>query len=984
MDENQFTNRCPMCGKENAPDVKRCTFCHAALQAFKAEPIPSDTSAEDDWLNNLRAGNGFDNSANQAELSEETNGAEKLPPEEAEDDSDWLQRLGQGGVENEPEASQDANTESVQSSGDEPFPTWTQGESTRDDNSSDFLSDLRKSTAIESEEASSEEDSDDWLDKLRQPSQDDVLTVEEDSLQTPDVDAIAIFGTEEDNLNRLDSLSSWQSRLSLDEQEAKAKEDTTPLSEPKRADEDAGIDRNKDDSIKNLEKRIPFEDTSQESMEVPSWLQDLQNSINSVEPVDYVGEQAPVPDWMQGLVPDEGAFEPPIESKDASPSDESYQTVEDDFQPDWLQALQSSSGNEEPASTLNEGAASDLLKESGKDVEQLAEEIQSGTFSHDDEDSLSELRDANIPELLGDANEADQLPDWLKDFDSVSEAEGLPLAGLDEVESELEKNEYHIDEFSLTDSQFVEEQTDTKEEPLPISEDEKEGTASEKEEILSEVGELDSVPRGEILEEEVGIPDWLTALQPETVEDSTKATLPFEGGELPDWMKPESVRDEPEFPAFLPDFEINKHKTNSADSEVMPFEAGELPAWLDDVSEPFEKASSGDLLGTHEDISPAELPTWLKQMKPRTAPNQSYAELNVFQQIGPLAGLQEVLPTSEQNRTFPASRANAGKLLVSDDQKKSAEIISTLLNKMGDSSKLSLPSHKKKFNWLRPAMAMVLVLAILIPLILGNRFDSEPPAMSAAATQAFSAVQNLEDESTVLVAFDFEPAYSGELSYATKAMLQQLFQKNARLVFVSTNATGPVLAESFLQESIDDLNPQWSTEAVVNFNMRNVANLGYLTGGTASLQEFVNNPHQATRFGLRAALDGVSTWTLPALNNLDSVDDFALVIVLTHSSEIGRTWVEQVQPHLNGNPIIMVCSSVAAPMLMPYVESGQINGLVAGINNGYGYQALAGQGNYYENADGALKTSSLVVTLFLLAGLIFFGIQNWRSNRIKE
>lgn len=969
MDESQLTNRCPMCGKENAPDVERCTFCHAALKAFNAEPKPAETSAEDDWLNNLRAGNGLDNSVKQAEYSEEQKSTDNLSQEEDEDASDWLQRIGQGGDEDQLENPQPSESESVQPSGD---------------NQADFLSGLRESAAIEGEETLSEDVSDDWLEKLRLPTQENVLPESADILESSEADAAALFGEEEDNLIRLDSLSSWQSRLSLEDQEGTAEDDTSPLEPHSSAEEEAEIGNGAENTFANAADQIPSESSSQESMEVPSWLEDLQNSAFPAQPVDFSKESVPVPDWLQGLVSEESAPEQPIESQETSQPEESYQTEEDDFQPDWLRALRSDTGSRESASALNEDTPSDLPQKTGNEIEQLAEDTQGSTFSLDREDDLSELRNGNAQEPFGETELAGELPDWLKDFASESGQEGLTLAGLEETDSKLEKSEPSEEMFSPAESLSDEEQPGFSEEPSLILEDENENAAPEPAEILSELGEFEYVPREETVEQEGEIPYWLTALQPEEAEDTAEAALPFEESELPDWMKPEPVHDEPEIPAFLPDFEIDRHNSAIQNSDTMPFEAGELPTWLDEVSEPLEKTSSRDVLNSHEDIAPAELPSWLKEMKPRSAPNQSFAELNVFQQIGPLAGMQEVLPTSEQNRTFPANLAQAGKLLVSDEQLKSAEIISTLLDKMSDSAKLSSPGDIKVNRWIKPAISLILMLAILIPLLSGNRANAEPSEMTGPGMQAYSAVQNLADDSPVLLAFDFEPAYSGELSYGGKAMLQQLLQKNVRLVFVSTNAAGPVLAETFLQETLNSLTPEWTTEAVVNFQMRNVANLGYLAGGTASLQEFVRNPQQATRFGLKAAMDGVSTWSLPALNNLDSVDDYALVVVLTDSSETGRAWVEQVQPHLNGHPLIMVSSSVAAPMLMPYVESGQIDGLVAGMTGGYKYQAKVGQGNYHGNADAALKAASLVVILFLSAGLIFFGIQNRRSNRFKE
>jgi hypothetical protein len=61
------------------------------------------------------------------------------------------------------------------------------------------------------------------------------------------------------------------------------------------------------------------------------------------------------------------------------------------------------------------------------------------------------------------------------------------------------------------------------------------------------------------------------------------------------------------------------------------------------------------------------------------------------------------------------------------------------------------------------------------------------------------------------------------------------------------------------------------------------------------------------------------------------------VIVLTDSAETGRAWIEQVKPLMGDAPLLMATSAQAAPLLMPYVQSQQINGMVSGFLGGVTY-----------------------------------------------
>jgi hypothetical protein len=385
-----------------------------------------------------------------------------------------------------------------------------------------------------------------------------------------------------------------------------------------------------------------------------------------------------------------------------------------------------------------------------------------------------------------------------------------------------------------------------------------------------------------------------------------------------------------------------------------------------------------------EEIAPAELPTWLKAMKPEEHREPSFGDASILQQSGPLAGLPEILPFAEQTLPIRSTVAQAGKLLISDKQQKSADVIAALLDKLGETVTGAPAKKKNRFNWLRPLFAVLLMVVILVPVIMTQPASGGFLLMSESAEAAYTAVDNLAPDQPVLIAFDYEPGYSGELSNAARGIIQHLVKKNVRLVFVSTSSTGTVLADSTLQDSLKEM-PEMADQTIRDSFLTNrTVNLGYLAGGTASLQEFAQNPQMAARYGLKAAMDGVPTWSLPALANIRSISDFAMIIVITDSSETGRAWVEQVEPHIGDIPLIMASTSLAAPMLEPYYESTQINGLVMGLTDGSRYHIRFTSNPSNVNVELALQASAGLVAIILFTGVVFYSIQNLRSNRRKD
>ena len=76
------------------------------------------------------------------------------------------------------------------------------------------------------------------------------------------------------------------------------------------------------------------------------------------------------------------------------------------------------------------------------------------------------------------------------------------------------------------------------------------------------------------------------------------------------------------------------------------------------------------------------------------------------------------------------------------------------------------------------------------------------------------------------------------------------------------------------------------------------------------------------------------------LAGIQSLNNFATVIVLTDNPDTGRLWVEQAGPALGGQPMLMVLSAQAEPMIRPYYNSGQLRGMVTGLEGGAAYEQL--------------------------------------------
>jgi hypothetical protein len=271
---------------------------------------------------------------------------------------------------------------------------------------------------------------------------------------------------------------------------------------------------------------------------------------------------------------------------------------------------------------------------------------------------------------------------------------------------------------------------------------------------------------------------------------------------------------------------------------------------------------------------------------------------------------------------------------------------------------------------LRWGIALVMLLVTLLPLLSGKAFTPilarglYPPEMSDTLT----VINSLPPGAPALVVFDYDPALSGEVEAAAGALVDHLMLRGARLTQLSTSPTGPALAERFIrsQEQTYIAGEQY-------------LNLGYLAGGPAGILAFSVDP---SGIAVRT-VDGADAWDLPPLQGVNALSDFAIVVVLTDSAETGRLWIEQSGPYRGGRPLLLAVSAQAEPMLRPYYDSHQVQGMLTGLAGGAAYEQINGRSGLarrYWDSFGL----GLILAVALIAGGSLVNLLVGRGNRRGE
>jgi len=389
----------------------------------------------------------------------------------------------------------------------------------------------------------------------------------------------------------------------------------------------------------------------------------------------------------------------------------------------------------------------------------------------------------------------------------------------------------------------------------------------------------------------------------------------------------------------------------------------EIPDWIGKI-EPEEISSN--LEEPASQIAPAELPGWLEALRPEdnvpaTEPVEDLSAADIVT-AGPLAGLRGVIgarPSAIRARKPPTYSI---KLRVTDEQRARVEMMEALL--ADEQKPKPLPSQPAltSRNIFRLVIAAALILPIAWMIITGSqRVPTPQPGDVPGVIDFTQQVQALPTGLPVLLAFDYEAGFSGEMNLAVSTLITQLAIKNAFMTLVTTIPSGPAMAESLINSSVGLDGNQGSYSYYTN--------LGYIPGGTMGLVGLALSPKSVLPY----SLDGIKVWASAPLDAISTINDFSAVIVLTNDPDTARSWIEQVGPTLkiDGTPLLIITSSQAEPLIRPYYEANpsQVQGMVTSLAGGLAYGLSVG--NSQQNGEwDAFSISITASVLIILIGSI--------------
>jgi hypothetical protein len=248
---------------------------------------------------------------------------------------------------------------------------------------------------------------------------------------------------------------------------------------------------------------------------------------------------------------------------------------------------------------------------------------------------------------------------------------------------------------------------------------------------------------------------------------------------------------------------------------------------------------------------------------------------------------------------------------------------------------------------------LIMGLLVMGPLI----FPANLPILVSPPSQMFyDAIERVPNGSTVFMPCDYDPSARPEMVPMTRTAFRHLLAKDCKVVVVVLWNAGPGIVDATLRDVADKEfpNKKYGVDYV---------NLGYKAGDDAVMVLMGQGIANAFPRDYR----GNVTRDLLIMRNVRDYSSFPLMVDISAGFPGTKEWVQQVQARFH-LPMVAGVTAVSAPEYYPYLQSGQLRGLLGGMAGAAEYEKLRSEKGTATRGMDAQSLAHVFVAFCILLG----------------
>ena len=255
----------------------------------------------------------------------------------------------------------------------------------------------------------------------------------------------------------------------------------------------------------------------------------------------------------------------------------------------------------------------------------------------------------------------------------------------------------------------------------------------------------------------------------------------------------------------------------------------------------------------------------------------------------------------------------------------------------------------------RRILYVLTALVISVPLLM--KPARHPHVIFAEVRNAYKTIDSVPDDKIVLVSTIWGAGTAAENGPQTEALMRHMFTKGIKFVVLSWDPTGTELSYQIGAKLEKELGKEYGVDW---------AHLGYrvpqLLQVISGLSEDFQKQLKQDRFN--TPLD-----RMPVTRNVKNYKQIGTLVEITPSGTL-EVWIAYLTMPKK-IPLVFCPTAVMAAEAYPYIDSGQVRGMLNGVIGAAQYETLIGQENertYAAAAAWALSAAHIFIILLVVLG----------------
>lgn len=260
-------------------------------------------------------------------------------------------------------------------------------------------------------------------------------------------------------------------------------------------------------------------------------------------------------------------------------------------------------------------------------------------------------------------------------------------------------------------------------------------------------------------------------------------------------------------------------------------------------------------------------------------------------------------------------------------------------------------------------------VALVLPFFMQFRL---PMRVTPEVQAAFDALAALPPGSKVLTAFDYDPPSAPELQPMADAFMKFAFERDLDVIIIGLWPQGPQQANQSVEAAFE-ANPALAERIKYGIDY---VNLGFQSGADFVILRMGQS------FKSMFAVDQRYTPydSIPLLKNIRNFSNIDLAFNFS-SGKVGTVEWIQVAVDRYGLKLIAGNTAVQAPQVYPYLNSGQLLGLVGGMTGAAEFEFLTGKLGKAQTFILSQTFAHLVVIAFIITGNVAYFQSRWEKRK---